>query len=64
MDHEEKRAPQGCHESSGGEKILKANRCAPQGFPGLLGAEEEAPAFPGLLDVEEESHEDKHAPQG
>ena len=54
VDHEEKRAPQGCRESSGGEKILEANRCA----------EEEVPAFPGLPDVEEESHEDKHALQG
>ena len=64
VDHDEKRGPKGCRESSGGEKILEAIRCAPQGFPGLLGAEEEVPAFLGLPDVEEESHEDKHALQG
>ena len=63
VDHEETGALQGCRESSGGEEIFEANRCAPQGLPGLLGAEEEVPAFLGLPDVEEESHEDKHAPQ-
>ena len=41
VDREEKRAAQGCRESSGGEEIFEANRCSPQGFPGLLGAEEE-----------------------
>ena len=63
VDHEEKRASQGCRGSWGDEEILEDNRCSPQGVPGLLGSEEEVPAFLGLPDVEEESHEDKHGPQ-